>query len=391
MAASAPMRVGVVGCGNISDIYLRNAPRFRDIVVTACADLNPEAAARQAKRYAIDARSVEELLKSDDVDIVLNLTIPEAHAEVSLHAIEAGKHVYSEKPLATSVADGVAILAAAKAQGLRVGAAPDTVLGAGVQEARALIDDGAIGRPLTGLASVMSHGMEHWHPNPGFFFRPGAGPVFDMGPYYLSALVTLLGPVASVLATGQIGFAERIVTTPGSAAQGQSITVETLTNVHALLDFASGAHVTFLASWDVWKHSLPPIELHGQKASLRLPDPNWFGGDLLIAGKDEDWRTISTVAKTFGKNNWPATGPKFANDRGLGLADMARAIVDGRPHRASGDLALHALAVMQGILDAASEGRRAVVAPSCERPNPLREEDARGLLAPGAKAQARRE
>ena len=240
---------------------------------------------------------MKDLLKSDDVDIVLNLTIPEAHAEVSLQALEAGKHVYSEKPLATTVADGVAIVAAAKARGLRVGAAPDTVLGAGVQEARALIDAGAIGKPLTGLAAVMSHGMEHWHPNPGFFFRPGAGPVFDMGPYYLSALVTLLGPVASVQATGQIGFEERIVTTPSSPVRGQSIKVETLTNVHALLDFASGAHVTFLASWDVWKHGMPPIELHGQKASLRLPDPNWFGGDLLIAGQDEDWRTIRPTAR----------------------------------------------------------------------------------------------
>jgi predicted dehydrogenase len=368
VAVLAPMRVGVVGCGNISDIYLQNASRFRDIVVTACADLNVDAAIRQAKRYAIDARSVKDLLKSADVDVVLNLTIPEAHAEVSLEALEAGKHVYSEKPLATAVADGVAIVTATKAKGLRVGAAPDTVLGAGVQEARALIDTGAIGKPLTGLAAAMSHGMEHWHPNPSFFFRCGAGPVFDMGPYYLSALVTLLGPVASVQATGQIGFEERIVTTAGSPAQGQSIKVETLTNVHALLDFASGAHVTFLASWDVWKHGVPPIELQGQKASLRLPDPNWFGGDLLIAGKDEDWRKIHTDSKTFGKKNWPATGRKFANARGLGLADMARAIIDGRPHRASGDIALHVLAVMAGILEAATEGRRTPIALRCERP-----------------------
>jgi predicted dehydrogenase len=377
------MRVGIVGCGNISDIYLLNAPRFRDIVVTACADLNSKAAERQAERYAIDARSVEDLLKSDDVDIVLNLTIPEAHVGVSLQAIEAGKHVYSEKPLATRVTDGEAIVAAAKAKGLRVGAAPDTVLGAGIQEARALIDAGAIGKPLTGLAAVMSHGMEHWHPNPSFFFRPGAGPVFDMGPYYLSALVTLLGPVASVQAAGQIGFEERVVTTPTSPAQGESIKVETFTNVHALLDFTSGAHVTFLASWDVWKHGVPPIELHGQKASLRLPDPNWFGGDLLIAAKDEDWRTIHTNGKTFGKKNWPATGPKFANDRGLGLADMARAIIDGRPHRASGDIALHVLAVMAGILEAATEGRRTPIALRCERPIPLGEADAKGLSRRG--------
>jgi predicted dehydrogenase len=384
MAVGTPMRVGFVGCGNISDIYLQNGPRFRDIVFTACADLSADAASRQAELYTIQARGVEELLKSDDVDIVLNLTIPEAHAGVSLRAIEAGKHVYSEKPIATAVADGEAIIAAARAKGLRVGAAPDTVLGAGIQAARALIDAGAIGKPLTGLAAVMSHGMEHWHPNPGFFFRAGAGPVFDMGPYYLSALVTLLGPVASVQATGQIGFEERIVTTAGSPAQGQAIKVETLTNVHALLDFASGAHVTFLASWDVWKHGVPPIELHGQKASLRLPDPNWFGGDLLIAGQNEEWRTIRTDDKTFGAKNWPKVEPKFANDRGLGLAEMARAIIERRPHRARGDVALHVLAVMAGILEAATAGRRVAISPACERPAPLGEADARMLLKPGA-------
>jgi predicted dehydrogenase len=380
MVVLAPMRVGLVGCGNISDIYLQNARRFRDIVFTACADINAEAAKRQAERYAIHGRSVNDLLKSDDVDIVLNLTIPEAHAQVSLQAIDAGKHVYSEKPLATAVAEGVALVAAAQARELRLGAAPDTVLGAGVQEARALIDAGSIGKPLTGLAAVMSHGMEHWHPNPGFFFRAGAGPVFDMGPYYLSALVTLLGPVASVQAMGQIGFDERIVTTPGSQLHGQSIKVETLTNVHALLDFASGAHVTFMASWDVWKHGVPPIELHGEKASLRLPDPNWFGGDLLIAWQNEEWRTLHTDEKTFGVKNWPKAEPKFANDRGLGLADMARAIVDSRPHRASGAIALHVLAVMAGILEAANGGRRVAIAPACERPSSLGETEAKGLL-----------
>jgi predicted dehydrogenase len=380
MVVLAPMRVGLVGCGNISDIYLQNARRFRDIVFTACADINAEAAKRQAERYAIHGRSVNDLLKSDDVDIVLNLTIPEAHAQVSLQAIDAGKHVYSEKPLATAVAEGVALVAAAQARELRLGAAPDTVLGAGVQEARALIDAGSIGKPLTGLAAVMSHGMEHWHPNPGFFFRLGAGPVFDMGPYYLSALVTLLGPVASVQAMGQIGFDERIVTTPGSQLHGQSIKVETFTNVHALLDFASGAHVTFMASWDVWKHGVPPIELHGEKASLRLPDPNWFGGDLLIAWQNEEWRTLHTDEKTFGVKNWPKAEPKFANDRGLGLADMARAIVDSRPHRASGAIALHVLAVMAGILEAANGGRRVAIAPACERPSSLGETEAKGLL-----------
>jgi predicted dehydrogenase len=384
MAARAPMRIGLIGCGNISDVYLKNAPRFQDFVFTAAADMNPDAAKRQAERYAIDSRSVKSLLAGDDVDIVLNLTIPEAHAEVSLQALEAGKHIYSEKPLATTIADGLAVVAAAKARGLRIGAAPDTVLGPGVQEARALIDGRAIGKPLAGLAAVMSHGMEHWHPNPSFFFRAGAGPVFDMGPYYLSALITLLGPVASVQAAGKIGFAERIVTTPDSPARGQSIRVETLTDVHALLDFESGAHVTFMASWDVWKHGIPPLELHGELASLRLPDPNWFGGDLLIAEQQQDWRTISTDDKIFGARNWPVAAPKFANYRGLGLADMARAIVDGRSHRANGEIALHILAVMAGILEAAAEGRRVIISPSCERPAPLSESEARQFLRPHA-------
>ena len=233
------LRVGVVGCGDISDAYFSHAPLFRDFVITACADLKPTAAEAKAKRYGVEARSVERLLASDDIDIVLNLTVPSAHAEVSLMAIDAGKHVYSEKPLATTLADGQKILAAARAKGLRVGCAPDTVLGAGYQEARALVDAGAIGRPLTGLAAVLSHGMEHWHPNPAFFFKPGGGPVFDMGPYYLTGLVTLFGPVAELQAVGQIGFSERVVTTPGSTLLGQSIKVETLTSVQALLSFAT--------------------------------------------------------------------------------------------------------------------------------------------------------
>jgi predicted dehydrogenase len=374
------LRVGLIGCGNISDIYLLNAPRFRDIRFTACADINPEASGRQGARYALAARSVKALLASEDVDIVLNLTIPEAHAEVSLAAIDAGKHVYTEKPLATTVRDGERIAAAARAKNLRVGAAPDTVLGASVREARRIVDAGEIGKPLIGLAAVLSHGMEHWHPNPSFFFKSGAGPVFDMGPYYLSTLVTLLGPVASVQAVGQIGFAERIVTAPGSAMLGQTIKVETLTSVQALLSFASGAQVTFLASWDVWKNSLPPLELHGEKASLRVPDPNWFGGELFAAGPNEDWRAISTLSKPLGAPNWPATAPKFANYRGLGLADMARGIADRRPHRASEDVALHVLAIMEGVLDAALKRRRIDIAEGCERPAALAETEARELL-----------
>ena len=375
------MRIGLIGCGNISDIYLINAPRFRDIKFTACADINDEAAKRQASRYGIKAMSPKDLLASDEVDIVLNLTIPEAHAEISQAALEAGKHVYGEKPLATTVPDGVKLMRTAHARNLRVGCAPDTVLGASIQEARRLIDANAIGKPLTGLASVLSHGMEHWHPNPGFFFRPGGGPVFDMGPYYLTTLATLLGPVASIAATGMIGFKQRIVTTPGSPVQGQAIKVETLTSAQALLTFASGAQVTFLASWDVWRDGVLPIELHGEAASMRVPDPNWFGGPLAIARGREDWATTDTGDHVFGAANWPKDAPVHANYRCLGLAEMARAIEDKRPHRANGDLALHVLAVMAGILEAATEGRIVKVAQSCERPAALGEAEAKGLLA----------
>jgi predicted dehydrogenase len=377
------LNVGLIGCGNISDVYLINAPRFRDIAVTAVADIKEEAARRQSERYSLPQRTVKDLLASEDVDIVLNLTIPAAHAEVSLAALEAGKHVYSEKPLATKLADGRAILAAAEAKELRVGAAPDTVLGASLQEARAMIDIGAIGKVLTGLAAVLSHGMEHWHPNPEFFFHAGGGPVLDMGPYYLTALVTLLGPVASVQAVGQIGFAERIVTAPESSMIGHSFPVETLTSVQALLEFASGAQLTFLASWDVWRHGVLPVELHGETGSLRLPDPNWFGGELHIARGRFEWKAIETQSLIFGRPNWPPDEPEYANYRGLGLADMARGIKDKRPHRANGEIGLHVLAIMEGILDAAAEGRRVTVEPTCERPARLLEDEASGLLKEG--------
>jgi predicted dehydrogenase len=372
--------VGIVGCGDISQIYLVNAKRFRDIHIVGCADLDSAAAKRQADRHGVVACGVADLLKRDDVDIVLNLTVPEAHAEVSLAALEGGKHVYSEKPLATTVADGARILAAAGARERRVGAAPDTILGAGYQTARRTVDAGRIGRPLSAVASVMSHGMEHWHPSPGFFFRKGAGPVLDMGPYYVSALVSLLGPVSSVQAVAQIGFAERVVSTPSSKLMGERIRVETPTSVQALLEFASGAQATFLASWDVWKHSLPPIELHGEIASLRLPDPNWFGGRVEIAQGRDGWRAISARGEPFSALNWPLSKPLYANYRGLGLADMARAINENRLHRADGALALHALAVMIGILDAAAQGRKVDITAPCERPRPLEAREARSLL-----------
>ena len=198
------MRVGIIGCGNISDIYVRNAKLFRDIEIIACADINPSAAERLALKYSLRETSVRALLAADDIEIILNLTLPVAHAEVSRAAIAAGKHVYSEKPLATSLQDAVALIEEAEAKDLRVGCAPDTILGAGLQTAKALIDEGRVGQIITGLAAVMTKGMEHWHPNPALFYQKGAGPMLDLGPYYVSALTALLGPVSQVRAVGQI-------------------------------------------------------------------------------------------------------------------------------------------------------------------------------------------
>jgi predicted dehydrogenase len=371
--------VGIVGCGNISDIYILNARLFRGIEIVAVSDIKRAVAEAKGAKYGLPALSPRELLKREDVDIVLNLTVPAAHADVSLAAIDAGKHVYTEKPLATSLKDGRAIVRRAARKGVTLGASPDTVLGAGVQTARRLIDSGETGAVVTGTAAVLSHGMENWHPSPAFFFKPGGGPVLDMGPYYLSTLVNLLGPVASVAATGRSGTKTRTVTAEGPM-RGRRIKVEVLTTVNALLSFASGAEVVFMASWDVWRHSQPPLELNGTKASLRLPDPNFFGGPIDIAESGREWRKIRTAGDVFGRPNWPPQNPAVANYRGVGLAEMAAAITHRGEPRASGAVALHVLDVMASILASAETGRRVRIASTCRRPAPLGEEDALALL-----------
>ena len=374
-----PLKVGIVGCGVIADIYCQNARRFRDIAMHACADIVPEAAERRASEYGLRAMTVPELMASPEVDIVLNLTVPVVHAEVSLQALAGGKHVYSEKPLATDIAAARKVTAEAAARGLRVAVAPDTVLGAAGREARRLIDSGALGEVTAGAMFVMSRGMEHWHPNPGFFFAPGAGPVFDLGPYYLTQLVCLLGPVKRVATFAGAAFADRLVSAAGPM-QGQRIPVTTPTTLFSLLELASGARIIYGASWDVARHGMKPIELYGTNASLRVPDPNFMGGALEIGTRDDDWRTLPTDYLTFGKDNWPVDAPRAANDRGLGLAEMACAIREKRPQRLSASLALHVTAVMAGILEAGETGRIVEIGESTDRPAPLTEAEARALL-----------
>lgn len=375
------LRVGLIGVGVISGIYLHNDKLFKDFSIVACADILPEAAQAAAAKYGIEACTVDEMFARDDIDAILNLTVPVVHAEISRRAIESGKHAYSEKPLSTELEDGVALVKLAEDKGLRVGTAPDTVLGTGIQRARIMIDEGAIGKPLSLNAAVMSHGMEAWHPNPHFFFQPGAGPILDIGPYYITALINLLGPIERVTAAGQKGFPERICTAEGPN-NGQRIPVNTPTTVHAILHFASGVQATFLASWDVWKHGMTPIEIHGTEASIRVPDPNFFSGTIEIGrNRTDDWELTETTDGVFGAYNWPVDEPSRANYRGLGLADMAASIAEGRPHRASGHVGLHTVAVMLGILESAEIGKSVEIGHQCERPAPLTEEQAKALRA----------
>ena len=337
-------RVGVIGCGNISGIYLTNCRRLAGLELVACADLDMLRARAKAAEHGIRAATVDNLLADPGIDLVINLTIPAVHAEVNLAALAAGKHVYTEKPLATRRADGAATLALAREKGLRVGSAPDTFLGGGLQTCRRLIDDGAIGAPVAAVAFMTGHGPESWHPDPEFFYKPGAGPMFDMGPYYLTALVSLLGPIVRVTGSARISFPERTI---GSGPkQGQQIVVETPTHIAGVLDFEGGVVATIITSFDMWAANLPRIEIYGSEGSLSVPDPNTFGGPVRIrrAGEGE-WREV------------PLTHGHTENSRGLGVADMASAIRDDRPHRASGELAYHVLDVMAAFEEASTSGR----------------------------------
>jgi predicted dehydrogenase len=371
--------LGVIGCGSISSVYFRNASLFKGLKVVACADIDPAAAAKQSKAFGVPALSVEELLASPDVDIVINLTVPNAHYDVSMAALESGKHVFTEKPLAARAVLGRGLVEAAKKRGLSIGSAPDTFLGAAGRKARALIDAGAIGRVVTGTAFVLGHGMEQWHPNPTFFYKPGGGPALDLGPYYISALINLLGPIARVQALTSIGEARRLVSAPGPN-QGSWIEVETPTTALALLEFANGAHLVVGMSWDVWRHSAAPIEIHGTEGSLRLPDPNFFGGAVLTSKRGGDWQTHDTTGDPFGALNQPADEPIVANYRVLGVAELAASISEGRSPRASGDFALHTLETLEAILRAGAEGEAVRLPAADVRPAILGNEEARALM-----------
>lgn len=368
---SAPiMKIGIIGCGVISSAYLKGAARSSLIVVKGIADLNPEAARAQAEAFGVAAVSVDDLLADPEIELVVNLTVPNAHAAVSRTILEADKHVYSEKPLCASAQEARGLLSLAKARDLRIGCAPDTFLGAAHQASRSLVDCGAIGNVLSGSLCVQSRGMESWHPNPDFFFRPGGGPVLDLGPYYLTQLVNLLGPVESVMATAGTGYKTRTI---GSGPRaGEAIAVETPTSYSALLTLRSGARIALEASWDVWKHQRVPIELYGTEGTLLVPDPNFFGDSPRVSLRDGDWQTVDISRYAYGTpNRTLRTGREVADHRSIGVVDMVTAIATGRPHRASAELALHVLDVLEAIDLAARERRLVEVGSTCERPLPL--------------------
>jgi len=354
------VKIGIIGCGMISEIYIKNTKEtFQNLDVIAVADINLDSAKARAEQFGIPkAYSPEELLADDEIEMVINLTIPTAHAPICLQALEAGKHVFVEKPLAVTREDGKKILELAKSKGLYVGSAPDTFLGGGLQTCRKLIDDGWIGEPIAASAFMMGSGPESFHPNPDFFYVEGGGPMFDMGPYYLTALINLIGPIKRVTGSARATYPERTIKAGPRA--GEKVPVEIPTHISGVFEFENGAIGSITTSFDVWGSQLPRIEIYGTTGTLIVPDPNTFGGPIYVKRQGEaQWTEI------------PLTHSFKENSRGIGAADMANAIRTGRANRASGDLAFHVLDVMHAFIDAAEKGQHIEISSGCSRSEAL--------------------
>jgi predicted dehydrogenase len=352
------MKIGIIGTGAIAPVYMAGMGQFPDDVeIVACADIQEERAKAFAEAHSLEARSIDALLASDDIELIVNLTIPAAHYELNTRILKAGKHLYSEKPLGLSFEEAEKSLALAAEKGLRVGCAPDTMMGEGIQTARRLIDEGAIGRPLSASAFMMYHGPDSWHPNPFFYFAPGGGPMLDMGPYYLGALVYLMGSIASVTGMVNKAFDERIA--GHEAIRGQRIPVTVNTHVTGLAQFEQGAIATLIMSFDTWKSYLPRLEIHGTEGSLSLPNPNVFEGTVQLWKPDtKEWRDVESRHRGDFQ-------------RGVGVADMAQAIQANRPHQASGELALHLLEAMLAFEQSAQEKQHILIKTRITQPEAL--------------------
>ncbi|MEI8196531.1 MAG: Gfo/Idh/MocA family oxidoreductase [Phycisphaerae bacterium] len=363
-------KIGIIGCGNISGIYFKTAVTVKNLELVGAADLDPvraktaidnvkaKVASGEYKNAAITREpkvmTVKELLAHEEIELVLNLTVPKAHAQIALASLKAGKHTYAEKPFATNRADGKKIMDLARLKKLRVGCAPDTFLGGGHQTCRKLLDDGWIGKPVAATAFMTCHGHESWHPSPEFYYEVGGGPMFDMGPYYLTALVNLLGPAKRVTGFAKATFPTRTITS--AAKYGKIVKVETPTHIASTIEFVNGTLVTLIMSFDIWAAELPRIEIYGSQGTLSVPDPNGFGGPVRVARPGKPYAEV------------PLTHGYADNSRGLGVADMASAILSRRTHRANGDLAFHVLDIMQAALDAQRTGKVIPLTTTCQRP-----------------------
>lgn len=370
------MRVGIVGCGTISPAYLTNLNASPHVTVVACADEVMERAKARAAEFGVPrACSTAELLADPEVELVVNLTVPNVHAEISLAALHAGKHVYNEKPLSTTREDGRRLLDAAQAGGLMVGCAPDTFLGAGIQTCLLMVERGDLGEPLAASAFMLNRGPENWHPNPTFFYQPGGGPLLDVGPYYVTALVCLLGPVRRVAGMARILYPER--TADRGPRVGETFKVSTPTFIASMIEFKSGAQATFLTSFGISGHDLPNMHLYCSGGILGVPDPNTFGGPVRIRSSEDqsEWRDIPLIYR-----HTDSRPPR--NYRGIGVVDMALAISRGEQPRASGELAYHVLDVMLSILESHETGAFVEVSSTCSRPSLLPLEAGEGVVAP---------
>lgn len=360
MTSRGKIGIGIIGCGNISQAYFNGAKLFEVLEVVSCADINMEAATKKADENDCKAQTMDELLANPDVQLVINLTIPAVHAEISIAALNAGKHVHCEKPLAIHMEDGKKVLETAEANGLLIGCAPDTFLGSGYQTCRKIIEDGWLGNIVGGTAFMMGRGPESWHPNPAFFYEVGGGPMFDMGPYYVTALIHLLGPIKRVSAITTKAYQERVATCKEQF--GRMLPVAVPTHYSGSLEFHSGAVITSSISFDVHSHKHTNIEIYGTEGSLRCPDPNTFGGPVeLWTPAMNEWRDQSR------------SHPYAMNSRSIGAADMASVILSEgkRPHRCSGLLAYHALEVMHAFERSSETGQAIIIESKPDQPQPL--------------------
>ena len=372
-----PFRIGLIGCGRISDIYLKTCAKFDALDVVACASLDIEESRAKAAQYDIaKACTSDEIFADPEIDCVLNLTIPAAHAEISLAALEAGKHVYSEKPFVADLEDGRKILALAEAKGLCVGNAPDTFLGGRWQTCRKLMDDGVIGAPTGVSAFVGSHGVERYNPNPDFYYQKGGGPLLDLGPYYLTAMVFLLGPIARVGGLSRRTFDKRMI--ENGPRNGELMEVDVDTHVLGLLEFSSGVIGQMMMSFDVWDSETPRFEIYGEDGTICIPDPDPIHGANIFEGpvwyRTRETSRWSYKPRVPGLDAWQVaenTHGFNSDSRGLGLLDLAYAVKDRRPPRANGDMAQHVLEAMLGILESPKTGAYHVLQSTCATPAPL--------------------